>query len=70
MKNKNIPPNNKHYYVSIGLVLGLAIGGVIGDRYIHMSLGAVAGMFIGLCWGRFVDSEKRKKSKESLSEED
>lgn len=70
MKNKNIPPNHKQYYVSIGMCLGLVIGAVIGDRSIHMAVGAVAGMFIGLCCGRFVDSGKRKKSKDSLDEED
>lgn len=70
MKNKNVPPNNKHYYVSIGMCLGLAIGAVIGDRTIYMAVGAVAGMFIGLCCSHFVDSGKRKKLEESLDKED
>ena len=70
MTDKNIRPKHKQYYVSIGMCLGLAIGDVIGDRTIHMAVGAVAGMFIGLCCSRFVDIGKRKKSKGSFDEED
>ena len=68
MRIKNIRPNNKQHYVSFGLFIGLAIGGIIGDETIHAGFGALAGMYIGLKLGDFFDSNKRKKDKE-LSDE-